>query len=71
MICEELLRTSVIEYIHESVEKVYGVRMLFCAETGSRGYGTHITTSDMDIKGIYVCVNEEDYLTVKDTKKII
>lgn len=70
-ICKDNLRTSVVEYIREAIEKVYRVRMLFCAETGSRGYGTHISTSDMDIKGIFVCVDEDDYLVVKDTKKII
>lgn len=44
--------------------------MLFCAETGSRGYHTHTELSDMDVKGFYI-YKEEDYLSVLDKKKII
>ncbi|KAL4444761.1 hypothetical protein ABPG74_015969 [Tetrahymena malaccensis] len=66
----EDLKQSVLKFIIQDVEIKYDVKVLFCAETGSRGYHTHTSQSDLDVKGFYVS-KTEDYLRTNDKKKIL
>ena len=38
---------------------------MFCAELGSRGYGTNTKDSDSDVKGFFIH-KKSNYLTVRD-----
>lgn len=63
-------KQAVLRFVKEHVEDVYNVCVVFCAETGSRGYGTHCKTSDLDVKGFFV-KNEKDYLNVREGLKLL
>jgi len=66
----EDLKASLLKFVQHEIEEKYSVKVLFLAETGSRGYHTHTRESDMDVKGFYV-YKEQDYIQVVDKTKII
>lgn len=47
------LQEWVLSFLKE-IETANDATILFAAETGSRGYGTNMDDSDLDIKGFFV-----------------
>lgn len=59
---EKYLRQKILEFIR-NIEKQYDIKIIYAAETGSRGYGTNVKDSDFDIKGYFIC-SKEKYLSI-------
>lgn len=52
------------------LEQIYGIKVLYAAETGSRAWGLHAPDSDFDIRFIYVHQTEH-YLRLDQTKDTV
>lgn len=52
------------------LEKEYGIRILYAAESGSRAWGTHTPTSDFDVRFIYIRPRE-DYLKLDSLRDVL
>ena len=52
------------------IEKEYGVRVLYAAESGSRAWGTNSEHSDFDVRFIYIRPRE-DYLRLEQTRDVL
>ncbi|EAR84682.2 nucleotidyltransferase (macronuclear) [Tetrahymena thermophila SB210] len=48
-----IIKDWAIKFIKD-LEIKHNMKVLFAAETGSRGYGTHMKDSDFDIKGFFI-----------------
>ena len=54
----------------KEIEKEYGVRILYAAESGSRAWGTNSETSDFDVRFIYIRPRE-DYLRLEGMRDVL
>ena len=54
----------------QQLEKEYGIRVLYAAESGSRAWGTHSEQSDFDVRFIYIRPWEE-YLRLDPTRDVL
>lgn len=52
------------------LEKEYGIRVLYAAESGSRAWGTHTPDSDFDVRFIYIRPRE-DYLRLDPVRDVL
>ena len=52
------------------IEKEYGVRVLYAAESGSRAWGTNSEQSDFDVRFVYIRPRE-DYLRLEQTRDVL
>lgn len=52
------------------IEREYGVRVLYAAESGSRAWGTNSEQSDFDVRFIYIRPRE-DYLRLEQTRDVL
>lgn len=50
---DAIINQWALKFIGELEEK-HNMKVLFAAETGSRGYGTNMKDSDFDIKGFFI-----------------
>lgn len=54
----------------KEIEREYGIRVLYAAESGSRAWGTHSETSDFDVRFIYIRPRE-DYLRLEKVRDVL
>ena len=54
----------------QEIEREYGIRVLYAAESGSRAWGTHTETSDFDVRFIYIRP-AEDYLRLAPPRDVL
>lgn len=54
----------------KEIEKEYGVRVLYAAESGSRAWGTNSEQSDFDVRFIYIRPRE-DYLRLDPMRDVL
>ena len=54
----------------KEIEKEYGIRILYAAESGSRAWGTHAPDSDFDVRFIYIRPRE-DYLRLEQMRDVL
>lgn len=63
------MKTEILKKLDE-IEAKEDVRILFCAESGSRAWGFASPDSDYDVRFIYVR-RPEDYLRLNETRDVI
>ena len=54
----------------KELEKEYGIRVLYAAESGSRAWGTNAPDSDFDIRFLYIRPRE-DYLLLEPLRDVL
>ncbi|MBQ6719456.1 MAG: nucleotidyltransferase domain-containing protein [Oscillospiraceae bacterium] len=54
----------------KEIEKEYGIRILYAAESGSRAWGTNSPLSDFDVRFIYIRPRE-DYLRLEGMRDVL
>lgn len=54
----------------KEIEKEYGIRVLYAAESGSRAWGTCSQQSDFDVRFIYIRPRKE-YLRLEQTRDVL